>query len=162
MKLLLLIFASLFHLSSGFMAELTGSLTQEECTGTEYADFKACVVAGFEEAGEDIYGGEDEAFINHGRDRDLRNNCSGCPDTTYVGHFCFTCCGGRRRHLEQGTENTGGLRGLQAATAVDGEVTSGEGEALMIAETILLCLGDHSALHPCLGSTNEMDLTVTL
>jgi hypothetical protein len=45
MKLHLLLLVSLFSLSSGFMAELKGPLTEEACTGLEYADFKRCVTA---------------------------------------------------------------------------------------------------------------------
>jgi hypothetical protein len=165
MKLLLLIFASLFHLSSGFMAELVGPLTLEECTGTEYAEFKSCVVAGFEEAGQAISGGEDEAFINHGRVRDLqggRNYCSGCTGGAPRGTFCFTVCGGRRR-LEQGTEKTGGLRRLQTSEVhfVNGELVSGGGEAAIIGNAILACFATHSAADPCIGSMDAMELTVT-
>jgi hypothetical protein len=108
-------------------------------------------------------GGEEEAFINHGRDRDLWNWCSGCTGGAPRGTFCFTVCGGRRR-LEQGTEKTG-LRHLQSttggATMVNGYFTSGEGtDAGAIASAILDCLSIHSAENPCLGSTDAMTLNV--
>jgi hypothetical protein len=162
----LLILASLFHLSSGIhMVELTGPLTDgEECTGNEYAEFRSCAVAGFVEFGITISGGEDEAFMNHGpHDRDLQNNnCSGCTGGAPRGTFCFTVCGGRRR-LEKGTEKTG-LRHLQAsAKIVNGAFTSGEGTvAGVIAYATLTCFDTHSAEDPCLGSINDMELTVTL
>jgi hypothetical protein len=46
MKLHLPILASLFTLSGGFMAELRGPLTEDVCTGEEYADFTHCVTLG--------------------------------------------------------------------------------------------------------------------
>jgi hypothetical protein len=161
MKLYLLIFASLFHFSSGFMAELKGTLTQEECSGREYADFKSCVVEGFEKAGQVMSGGLDESFINHGRDRDLYS-CSACTGGAWRGSWCFVVCGGRRR-LEQGTEKTG-LRRLQTSEAhfVNGVLVSGGGEALEIAEVFLTCFATHSADDPCLGSMDAMELTITV
>jgi hypothetical protein len=49
MKLhLALCLASLFSLSSGFMAELRGPLTDEACSGEEYADFEECVMVATE------------------------------------------------------------------------------------------------------------------
>jgi hypothetical protein len=162
MKLLLLIFASLFHLSSGFTAELKGTLTQEECTGREYANFKSCVVEGFEKAGHAISGGLDESFINHGRGRDLPS-CSTCPSGAWRGSWCFTFCGSSRR-LEQSTEKTGGLRRLQTSEVhyVNGDLVSGDGEALKIAVVFLTCFATHSADDPCLGSMDAMELTITV
>jgi hypothetical protein len=71
-------------------------------------------------------------------------------------------CGGRRR-LEQGTENTGGLRPLQTSEVhfVNGELVSGGGEAAIIANAILACFATHSASDPCIGSMDAMELTVT-
>jgi hypothetical protein len=80
MKLHLLILASLFPLSSGFMAELRGPITEEECSGEEYADFKRCVEEGLAQDGENLTEIEEEAFVNHGNEenRQLVNWCSGC------------------------------------------------------------------------------------
>jgi hypothetical protein len=160
MKLHLLILASLFHLSSGYMTELTGPLAAgAECSGAEYADFKACAVQGFaEEAGEDVSGGEDEAFINHGVRGLQWNICSGCTGGAPVGSFCFTVCGGRRRLAEKR-----GLRRLESeATFVNGTLTSGEEgtDAANIGNSILVCFQSESADHPCLPSTDEMTLKV--
>jgi hypothetical protein len=170
MKLHLLILASLFHLSSaGFMAELRGQITEEVCSGEEYADFKRCVEKGLAQGGENLTEIEEEAFVNRGNEdnRHLEggvNYCSGCTGGAGVGTFCYTVCGGRRR-LEQGTDKTGLRRLPQAektATIVNG-VESGNGKAKKIARSILDCLAtDESDLHPCLGSTNEMALTVVV
>jgi hypothetical protein len=167
MQIHLLILALLFHLSSGFMAELVGPLTLEKCTGTEYAEFKTCVVEGFGKAGQAISGGLDETFINHGRDRELEdggggtNYCSGCQGGASAGWFCMVWCGTGRR-LEQGTEKTG-LRRLVApefTAAVVGGQVDGDGKAKHIATMIFNCLKDETELHPCLGSTDDMTLTI--
>jgi hypothetical protein len=156
MKLHLLFLASLFHLSSGFMAELTGPLTGEVCTGTEYADFRTCVVADpslpvFKET-------EEEAVVKQGGLRRLQSYCSACPGGSPLGSFCFHYCG-RRRLSEEGTD-TPDLRRLEDYATFSGGVYTGTGTALEIATDIIECLGDVSTNHPCLGST--MTLTVTM
>jgi hypothetical protein len=71
MKLHLLLLASLIHLSSGFMVELKGPLTAgEACTGTEYADFRSCVVADPILPVSDAT--EEEAFVSEGPHRGLQ------------------------------------------------------------------------------------------
>jgi hypothetical protein len=175
MKLYLLLLPSLFHLSRGFMAELRGPLTDEACTGEEYADFRHCAAHGVEtdqslpalnEAALD-----DMAFINHGHEDDRRLNhgfnwCSGCTGGAPRGTFCFTVCGGRRRLSEkEGTMDTPNLRRLDppefVAVFENGEYT-GNGQAKQIAKAVMECLENVSTKHPCLGSTDTMVLTVTL
>ena len=182
MKLHLLLLSSLFHLSSGFMAELRGPLTEAACTGEEYADFRHCAEHGVETdqslpALNDATL-EDLAFINHGHEDDRRlqfNWCSGCTGGAPRGTFCFTVCGGRRRLSEEGTMDTPNLRRLAQSVLVaelvavpelvavfeNGEYT-GNGKAKQISKAIIECLGDVSTNHPCLGSTDAMVLTVTL
>jgi hypothetical protein len=85
MKLRLVLLASVFNLSSGFMAEATGPLGEETCTGGEYADFKDCVTQGV--AADPNLGGlidiEDVAIVNRGGERKL--NCAVCPDSAPRG-----------------------------------------------------------------------------
>ena len=161
MKLHLVLLASVFNLSSGFMAELKGTLAEEVCTGGEYADFKSCVTLG---AAADpilpvLNSTYDLSFVNNeGEDRKL-NWCSGCTGGAPRGTFCFTVCGGRRR-LEEGAD-TSNLRRVQVADSVvfEGGTYTGDDEPKQIAEDIIECLG---VSHPCLGSTDSMILTVTL
>jgi hypothetical protein len=173
MKLHLLLLPSLFHLSSGFMAELRGPLTEVACTGDEYADFRHCSALGVEtdqslpalnEAELD-----DLAFMNHRHedDRHLRslNWCSGCTGGAPRGTFCFTVCGGRRRLSEEATMDTPNLRRLDPPDFVavfENAAYTGNGRAKQIAKAIIECLGGVSTNHPCLGSTDTMVLTVTL
>ncbi len=96
MKLRLLLLASLCSLSTAkFMAELTGHLTEVQCTGEEFDDFKNCIP-------EDVKTSEWGAVMD--REEDNRNLgwCSGCRGAYPKGTFCFTVCG-RRRRLEEGT-----------------------------------------------------------
>jgi hypothetical protein len=161
MKQHLLLLASLFHLSNGFEVELSGPLTGEACTGTEYADFKTCVVTDpslpvFQET-------EEEAVVKQGAVRALQSYCSACPGGSPLGSFCFHYCG-RRRLSEEGTD-TPNLRRVQedgTYAAYEGGVYTGTGTALEIATDIIECLGDVSTNHPCLGSTKTMTLTVTV
>jgi hypothetical protein len=146
------------------MAELKGPLTQEVCTGTEYADFKACVQEGYlATTGEVLSGGIDESFMNHG-DRVLGYCPSSCtPQYMFQGHYCFVMCTGRRR-LEQGTEKTG-LRRLQTsdeAHFVNGALVSGGGEAEAIGNIFITCFATHSEKDPCIGGMDEMELTITM
>jgi hypothetical protein len=164
MKLHLLLLASVFNLSSGFMAELTGTLADEACTGVEYADFKQCVTA--DESMADFIDSEDEAFVNRGGDRKL--SCWGCPlSGAPRGTWCFVMCGTRRgRLLEEVTDTPNFLRRVQeddSADAVyaDGLYT-GTDEAKELAKGIIECLGGLATNHPCLGDTANMGLTVTL
>jgi hypothetical protein len=150
MKLSLIIFASLLNLAmGGFMAELTGSLTADPCTGDEYADFKQCLPA-------NVGDEEEEALFSRGSDRAL-GWCSGCRGGAPRGTFCFTVCGGRRR-LEEGTS----LRKLQDGSAAEynaGDI-SGTGIALEYANEIIGCLKTVSATHLCLGDATDMKLVV--
>jgi hypothetical protein len=162
MKLHLLLLASVFNLSSGFMAELTGTLAEEACTGAEYADFKQCVTEDASMA--DFIDSKDEAFVNRGGDRKL--SCWGCPASGAPrGTWCFVMCGSRRgRLLEEITDTPNFLRRVQAddsAVFAGGEYT-GNDEAGKLAEGIIECLGGLSTNHPCLGDTANMTLTVTL
>jgi hypothetical protein len=167
MKLHLLLLASLFNLSSGrFMAELRGPLTEEACTGDEYADFKHCATLG---AAADpslpvLAELEEEALVNRGGDRRLQFNwCSGCTGGAPRGTFCFTVCGGRR--LSEEGMDTPNLRRLErpdfVAVFEEGAYT-GNGKSKRVAEAIIGCLGGISTSHPCLGTTDTMTLTVTL
>jgi hypothetical protein len=162
MKLQLLLLASVFNLSSGFMAELKGTLAEEACTGKEYADFKQCVTADESMAG--FVDFEDEAFLNRGGGRRL--SCVGCPPSGAPrGTWCFTMCGSRRRRLEEEvTEMPNFLRRVQqdeSAVFVGGEYTGNE-EAKELAKGIIECFGGLLPNHPCLGDTVKMELTVTL
>jgi hypothetical protein len=178
MKLHLLLLPSLFHLSSGFMAELTGPLTEAACTGDEYADFRHCAALGVKTDRSIPALNESElddiAFMNHGNNDDRRlqyNWCRGCTGGAPRGTFCFTVCGGRRRLSEEVTMDAPNLRRLDPPVSVDvpelvavfenGEYT-GNGKAKKISEAIIECLGDVSTTHPCLGSIDTMVLTVTL
>jgi hypothetical protein len=172
MKLHLILLASVFNLSSGFMAELKGLLGQETCTGGEYADFKSCVIQGI--ATDPNLAGlidfEDVAIVNRGGDRKL--SCSGCPASGAPrGTWCFTMCGSRRRRLEEGTDTPNLRRVLQEEvyTAVfqggEGVVAgayTGNVEAISILESMITCLDVGSMHHPCLGTSDTMTLTVTL
>jgi hypothetical protein len=156
MKLSLIIFASLLNLAmGGFMAELTGSLTEELCTGAEYADFKKCLP-------DNVVDEEDEARVNRGGDRKL-GWCSGCVGYYPRGTFCFTVCGRFSRRLEEGTNlrHLQGLAGSGTAEYKDGDYI-GTGDALKYAEGIIDCLKNHTATHPCLGDTANMNLVVTV
>jgi hypothetical protein len=152
MKLSLILLAALLNLVRGeFMAELTGSLTAEPCTGDEYADFKQCLPA-------NVADEQEEALFSRGGDRSL-GWCSGCRGGAPRGTFCFTVCGGRRR-LEEGTTN---LRHLQDGTDAEYKAGaySGTGLALEYATEIIDCLGTVSATHLCLGDTADMKLVIT-
>jgi hypothetical protein len=164
MKLHLILLASVFNLSSGFRAEVTGVLGVETCTGDEYADFKECVMQGVA-ADPNIAGfvdTEDVSIVNRGGERRL--NCAVCPARAPRGTWCFTMCGSTgRRLLEEGTD-TPNLRRVQASdTAVFvGGVYTGNTEAILILEAMTTCLDDGFAHHPCLGTTDTMTMTVTL
>jgi hypothetical protein len=166
MKLHLLLLASLFNASSGeFMAELRGKLTEEACTGAEYADFKYCAIQGAAAADPSLPALaeiEEEAFVNRGGERQL-GWCSGCNGRAPKGTFCFTVCGGRR--LSEKGMDTPNLRRLEKpefVSAYEKGAYTGNGKSIRVAEAIIDCLGVLSANHPCLGSTDTMTLRVTL
>jgi hypothetical protein len=150
MKLHLLLLASLFSLSSGFMAELRGPLTDEVCTGEEEADFDLCVMMAT------------EADPNLGGQRKLQYNaCGGCRGTAPKGHFCYYYCGSGRRLLWELTD-TPDLSHLQEdniAVFNDGDYI-GNPEAIQVAKDVMQCFGDLSVNHPCLGNTDLMALVV--
>jgi hypothetical protein len=164
----LLLLASVFNLSSGFMAELKGTLAEEACTGVEYADFKQCVTQGAtaDSSVSEFTDFEDESFVNRGGDG-RKLSCVGCPPSGAPrGTWCFTMCGSRRRRrlLEEATDTPNFLRRVEAedsAVFADGMYT-GSDEAKVIAEDVIGCLGGLSTNHPCLGDTGNMVLTVTL
>jgi hypothetical protein len=165
MKLHLLLLASVFSLSSGFMAELKGPLAGEEiCIGNEYADFKTCINQGIATdinlAG--IVDDEDIAIVTTAGD-ERKMSCSGCPSGAPRGTWCFTMCGSRRRLLEEGT-GTPNLRRVQESnTAVfEGGLYTGNAEAILILSYMTTCLDNGSTNHPCLGTSDTMKLTVTL
>jgi hypothetical protein len=167
MLLRLLLLASLCNLSSGFVAQLKGLLTEEACNGEEYADFTKCAMLG---AAADpnlsaFANFEEEGFMNRGGERQLDDHCQtefNCPTDGSAprGTFCFTQCGsGRRRRLsEKGTDTPKHLRRVQHdnVASFQGGVYTGNDDAKEIAQYIITCLGDS---HPCLGSKN---LTVVL
>jgi hypothetical protein len=167
MKLHLVLLASVFNLSSGFMAELKGPLAKDEaCTGAEYADFKKCVEMGA--ATDSNLAGvaidlEDEAFVNRGGERHM-NMCAGCRGNEPRGTFCFTMCNGNGRRLEAGTDTPNVRRAQKEVSGVftGGIYIGGNDETNLILKTITECLEDLSSNHPCLGSINTMTLTVTL
>jgi hypothetical protein len=98
---------------------------------------------------------------DQGNDRKL-NWCAGCTGGAPRGTFCFTVCGGRRR-LEEAAD-TPNLRRVQEGKYAEyqGGSYTGNGEAKQIAKEIIECLVGSSTHHPCLGSTDNMTLTVTL
>jgi uncharacterized membrane protein len=79
MKLHLILLALLFSLSSGeSMAELTGHLTEVQCTCDEYDDLKICLSANV----------ADE--VGNGGKRALDTGwCSTCSGSYPKGHFCY-------------------------------------------------------------------------
>jgi hypothetical protein len=166
MKRHLLFLALLFNLSSGFMAELRGPLTPEECTGDEYAGFKHCAMLGAEadpnlSVLSEI---EEEALVNRGDSR-RQLRCSGCTGGAPTGTFCYTfCASDRRRLLEEGVD-TSNLRRVMVEDNIaifeDGYYIGG-GDARDIAEDVIVCLGDVLSNHPCLGTINTMSLIVTV
>jgi hypothetical protein len=170
MKLhLILLTSSLFNLSSGlFTVELTGPLTEEPCTGEEYADFKHCVMLGAEaDPSIDVLTDvEENSSVNLGGVRHLGNACTPCTGREPRGTFCFTYCPdpGRRLQEKGSMDHTPNLRrGLQKPDSVSalfkGGTSTGNDEAKEIGDAIMACLGDN---HPCLGSTVDMTMTVTL
>jgi hypothetical protein len=166
MKLHLLLLALLVDLSSGFMTELRGRLAEVACTGEEEDEFISCATKGAAADpifSEDFSKLEEEAFMNDGSEGRKLQNCDVCPDNAPRGTWCFTMCGRRRleevtdtphlRRLVQQDEFTAGFSG--------GELT-GNGKAKQVAKIIIECMADAAARNPCLGSTNDMTLIVTL
>jgi hypothetical protein len=174
MKLHLILLVTLFSLSSGFMVELRGPLTEDPCDGEEYGEFMHCVTKG---AAADpnlpvLNVLEEKALfspVNLGGERQLggtANDCTGCTGEEPRGTFCFTFCSTGRRLQEQGTDSPNMLRRpsqkLDSVAVFERGAYTGNEEAKLIAEDIVKCLGDVSTSHPCLGSTDTMILTVTL
>jgi hypothetical protein len=166
MKLHLLLLASLFNLSSGFMAELRGQLTGEDCTGDEYADFKKCtnqVVLNYDESFPNFTEHEEIFFVNRGGDDRKLNWCNGCNGQAPRGTFCFTVCGGRR--LSEEGMDTPNLRRLDQPDFValfqDGTYTGNNDMARQITRDIIDCIGRGLSEDSCLGSsTDTMKLKV--
>ena len=169
---LLLFLASLFNLSSGFMAELRGPLTAEECTGDEYeyAGFKHCAMLGAEsDPNLSVLSViEEEALVNHGNSSRRQLGCSGCTDGAPTGTFYYTfCASDRRRLLEQ--EGVDIPSNLVRRVMVEDNIAIfengyyiGGDDARDIAEDIIACLGDVLTNHPCLWTINSMSLIVTV
>jgi hypothetical protein len=142
MKLHLILLASLFHLSNGFMVTITGQYTEESCSVEEYPEFESCVM--------NLAGG--------GRKLQSTSNCGACTEPEYQqqGHFCYYWCNdpgdGRR------------LSGDSTETAVykDAAYEGSSEEAKDMAKVIIDCLGVVSTNDPCLPDTVDMTLTVTM
>jgi hypothetical protein len=165
MKLIFILFATLFHLSNGFTVTLKGKLTEEPCSGEEYADFELCVMRGVAidpnltgVSNENFEGG---SFVYGGGVRKLQstNPCGACTGREPKGTFCFTYCndpGSRRRVSEDGTDAPD-----LVAVFEDGTY-EGNSEAVDIAKVIIKCLGEESTNDPCLPDTANMTLTVNM
>jgi hypothetical protein len=163
MKLNLLLLALLFSLSSGFMAELRGPLTDETCSGHEYADFVNCIKLATEEdpnLAEQLTPIEQKSFTGGGQ-RKLYNPCGGCRGGAPKGHFCYTYCGKRRRELWELTDtpDTSSLEEDKIAVYDCGDYI-GNDEAIKVAQDVMQCFAGLSENHPCLGSTDLMTMVV--
>jgi hypothetical protein len=148
MKLYLLLFTSLFNLSSGFEVFLKGRMNEKECTGGEYAKFESCVMDSVESSGDSslqaqVAGGQGHGDGSMGKERGLQSFCSACPPDPPLGHFCYYFCNGNGRRLDEGTDTPSLRRGQEV------------GEAKLIADSIMGCLDNYS----CLG---EFDIQVIL
>jgi hypothetical protein len=160
MKLHLILLASLFHLFNGFMVELRGELTEETCTGEEYADFSSCTtlallgnpILPLSLLGNPILQGQ--AFINP----DVRQlqTCNACPGGSPRGTWCFTVCNARRR-LGEDTDKQDSRRLDHTAIFEDGAF-EGHAGAVHIGEKIMECFVGEN--HPCLGSIVSMVVTL--
>jgi hypothetical protein len=169
MKLHLLLLASLCNLSSGFMVELRGPRTAEECTGDEYAGFQHCAMLGAEadpnlSVLSEI---EEEALVNRGVDSRRQLSYSGCTDGAPTGTFCYSasCATSGRRLLEEGVDSTPNVRRVMVEDNIaifENGAYMGGGDARDIAEDVIACLEDVLTKHPCLGTINTMSLIVTV
>jgi hypothetical protein len=164
MKLHLILLALLFSLSRAkFMAELEGHLTTGvQCTGEEFVDFKNCLP-------EEVNGSEWGAFMDPETDNNRNLNwCSGCAGKKHPrGTFCFTVCCNWRRLEETSPDDTPSLRRrVQEEQETSAVYTKGEWEgsgiALDYAKIIMGCLEVVSPLHPCVGNTEDMILSVSV
>jgi hypothetical protein len=167
MKIYLLLLASLFSLSSGFMAELRGPLTDEACSGTEYADFEQCVMDATDadlNLPSKLTAIEEKAFMDDvGGQRKLQYNmCGGCRGGAPRGTFCYTYCGRGRRLLEDATDTPDLKRLLEEdrVAIFRGDEYIGNTEAIQVAKDVIECFGGLSTSHPCLGSTDTMTLII--
>jgi hypothetical protein len=142
------------------MAELSGHLTGVQCTGEEFVDFKNCLP-------EEVNGSEWGAFMDPETDNNRNLGwCSGCAahKNHPRGTFCFTVCCNWRRLEETSPDDTTALRRrLQETSAVYTEgVWEGSGIALDYGKIIMGCLEVVSPLHPCVGNTDDMTLSVSV
>jgi hypothetical protein len=169
MKSIFILFATLFHLSSGFTVTLRGKLTEEPCSGEEYAEFERCVMRGVASdenltgvSNDNVEGG---GFMYGGGVRKLQEGeassspCAACTGREPKGTFCFTFCndpGSRRRVSEDGTDTP------DAVAVFEDGTYEGDSEATEIAKVIIMCLGEESANDPCLPDTADMMLTVNM
>jgi hypothetical protein len=169
MKLIFILFTTLFHFSNGFTVTLRGKLTEEPCSGEEYVDFERCVTRGVaidpnltSVSNENFDGG---SFNFGGGVRKLQEGeassspCAACTGREPKGTFCFTYCndpGSRRRVSEDGTDTTD-----LVAVFEDGTY-EGNSEATDIAKVIIECLREESTNDPCLPDTANMTLTVNM
>jgi hypothetical protein len=169
MKLHLLLLASLCNLSSGFMVELRGPRTAEECTGGEYAGFQHCAMLGAEadpnlSVLSEI---EEEALVNR-RDSRRQLSYSACTDGAPTGTFCYTfgaTSSGRRLVEEGGVMDTPNMRRVMVEDNIaifENGAYMGGGDARDMAEDIIECLEGVLTKHPCLGTINTMSLIVTV
>jgi hypothetical protein len=135
--------------------ELKGELTEEACSGDEYADFSSCTTFGAGPLSAQLHG---QGFVNPEGDRQL--SCAGCTGGAPRGTWCFTMCGGRRR-LGEDTDEHDSRRLDNSAIFEDGAFVGNPG-AVNIAEKIMTCFlgGDASTNHPCLGSVVSMIVTL--
>jgi hypothetical protein len=148
MKLYLLLFTSLFNLSSGFEVVITGVMNENKCTGGEYAKFESCVMTSVKKSGDSslraqVSGGQGHGTGSMGKERGLQSYCSACPPDPPRGHYCFYYCNGGGRRLDEGTDTSNLRRGLEV------------GETEFISNSIKVCLDNYS----CLG---EPDIQVFL
>jgi hypothetical protein len=162
MKLHLILLTSLFSLSSAkFMAELTGHLTEVQCTGEEFVDFKNCLP-------EQVNGSEWGAFMDPEEDNNRKLGwCSGCRGGYPRGTFCFTVCGRFSRRLDESpADDTPSLRRRvqeeESSAVYKAGEWEGSGIALDYAKVIMKCLGVVSPIHPCVGKTDDMTLIVNV
>jgi hypothetical protein len=154
MRFHLLLSVSLFHLSRGFMAELSGPIHEETCTGEEYADFQFCALQGAaaDSSIPELHQLEQVALVtHHGRHLGI---CGGCRGGAPRGTFCFTWCGRGRRLLQEGTGDVD-----NTAIYTGGEFI-GNGAAVEVAEAIIECLEGISTTHACLGAIETLTLMV--
>jgi hypothetical protein len=163
MKLhLILLASSLFHLSNGFTATITGPLTEEPCSaGEKSPDFEHCVMVGVaadphlaDHVLTDHFQGG--FFMKSGGVRKLQstNPCTACTGDEPRGTFCFTFCDGTGRRLSPDFDFD--------AVFEKGAYKGNSKEATDIAKVIIECLSVTWRNAPCFPDTDKMSLTVSL